>query len=206
VRDRPADLATSMRYIREEASRMGTLVDDLFLLAQLDQERPLRLEPVDMAELAERAAAGLRVSAPDRSVAVEADGPALVVGDGHRMRQVIDNLLVNAVIHTPPEAAIEVTVGDAGDSVLLTVHDDGPGIDRADSTRIFQPFFRSDPSRARSSGGAGLGLAIAAAIVGAHGGTIVVAPGPGATFEVRIPKHRDRQESGATPAELSTGN
>ncbi len=206
IRDRPADLATSLHHIRDEASRMGTLVDDLFLLAQLDHERPLRHEPVDLAEVAERAAAGLRVSAPERSVTVEAPRPALIVGDEQRMRQVADNLLVNAAIHTPPGAAIEVTAATVGDMAVLTVRDDGPGIDPADSTRIFEPFYRSDPSRARSSGGAGLGLAIVAAIVGAHGGTIAVVPGTGATFEVRIPKLRDQQGSAepkGTPAGLS---
>jgi two-component system OmpR family sensor kinase len=205
VRDRPADLATSLRHIRDEASRMGTLVDDLFLLAQLDQERPLRLEPVDMAEVVERSAAGLRVSVPDRSVVVDAPAPTVLEGDEQRLRQVVDNLLANAVLHTPPAAAVEVTVAEADRSVVLTVHDDGPGIDPAESSRIFEPFFRSDPSRARTSGGAGLGLAIVAAIVGAHGGSVAVLPGRGATFEVRIPKHPDRSEPEATPAELSSG-
>jgi two-component system, OmpR family, sensor kinase len=192
MQDRPADLATSMRHIRDEAARMGTLVDELFLLAQLDHERPLRFEPVDLVELAHRAAEGLAASSPNRTVAIEGVGPLIVEGDRDRLRQVVDNLVVNAVNHTPDEAAIEMQVIDDGAWVVLRVHDDGPGIDPVDAPRIFEPFYRSDPSRSRSSGGAGLGLAIVAAIVQAHQGTVAVQPGPGATFEVRLPKHHHR--------------
>jgi two-component system OmpR family sensor kinase len=190
MQDRPADLVTSMRHIRDEATRMGTLVDDLFLLAQLDHERPLRFEPVDLVELAHQAAQGLAVSSPNRTVAIEGVGPLIVEGDRGRLRQVVDNLAVNAVSHTPDGASVQIQVIDDGAWVVLRVHDDGPGIDPVDVPRIFEPFYRSDPSRSRSSGGAGLGLAIVAAIVQAHQGTVAVQPGPGATFEVRLPKHR----------------
>ena len=189
VRDRPEDLAASMRAIKEEAARMGTLVDDLLWLAQLDHERPLRREPVDLGDVARRSAAAVGVSDPGRPLTVEAGTPVVVVGDGQRLRQVVDNLLVNALLHTPEGAAIEVTVSAEGEWASLTVHDEGSGIDPADVERIFQPFYRSDPSRARTSGGAGLGLAIVAAIVAAHGGTVRALPGPGATFEVRLPMH-----------------
>ena len=101
----------------------------------------------------------------------------------------VDNLLANAVTHTPAGAAVAITVTAAEGWVVLTVHDEGPGIDPADLPRIFEAFFRADPSRARSSGGAGLGLAIVAAIVAAHGGTVRAVAGRGATFEVRIPEH-----------------
>jgi two-component system OmpR family sensor kinase len=190
VRDRPADLATSMRNIKDEAVRMGTLVDDLFLLAQLDHERPLRIESVDLAELAERSAAGLRLSAPDRPIEVHAAGPVVIDGDEHRLRQVLDNLVVNALMHTPVDTPVDVRVTDEGAWAAIAVHDEGPGIKPEDAARIFEPFYRSDPSRTRSSGGAGLGLAIVAAIVAAHGGTVEVRPGPGATFVVRIPTAR----------------
>ncbi len=212
MQDRPADLAVSLRHIREEADRMSTLVDDLFLLAQLDHERPLRHEPVELVELAHRAADGLSVSAPDRVVVLEGEGPVVVEGDPDRLRQVLDNLAGNAVSHTPAGTPIEIRVAHetgparrpagSGPSVgpgqgpptprgtswaVVTVHDDGPGIDPADAPRIFEAFYRADPSRSRTSGGAGLGLAIVAAIVQAHGGSVGLQPGPGATFEVRLP-------------------
>lgn len=199
IRDRPGDLAASMTHIRDEASRMGALVDDLFLLAQLDHQRPLRVEPVDLVGVAERSVAGIRVSAPDRWVEVVGSGPVMVEGDGDRLRQVVDNLLVNAVNHTRPGADVQVAVARQGEWAVLTVHDDGPGIDPAEADRIFEPFYRSDPSRARSSGGAGLGLAIVAAIVQAHGGTIAVVPGKGATFEVRLPARPTGSAGGTVP-------
>jgi two-component system OmpR family sensor kinase len=157
VRDRPEQMAASMHFIRDEASRVGTLVDDLFLLAQLDHEKPLRIEPVDLAELTYRAIAGIRASAPGRSVAVDVDGPVMIDGDALRMHQVIDNLLVNALTHTPGDSPIGLSVVEEDGSAVIRVHDDGPGIEPADASRIFEPFFRSDPSRARSSGGRDLG-------------------------------------------------
>jgi len=186
VSDRPAALATSMHAIRSEASRMGTLVDDLFLLAQLDRERPLLQEPVDLAEIARGSVTGFTAAAPDRQVALHVSGPVPVVGDPHRLRQVVDNLVGNAVTHTPAGTVIEVSVATDDRGAVLTVHDDGPGIRPEDLDRIFEPFFRADPSRARSTGGAGLGLAIVSAIVTAHGGTVAIVPGEGTTFEVRM--------------------
>ena len=209
MQDRPADLAIALRHIRDEAGRMATLVDDLFLLAQLDHERPLRFEPVDLVELVRRTAEGLSVAAPGRPVVVEAGAPVVVEGDPDRLRQVMDNLAGNAVSHTPIGTAIEITVAaetspnganaQAGDPAwaVVIVHDDGPGIHPDDASRIFEAFYRSDPSRSRTSGGgAGLGLAIVAAIVEAHGGTVALLPGPGATFEVRLPTRRPRSDPG----------
>jgi len=198
IRHRPADLAASMRHIKAEATRMGTLVEDLFLLAQLDHERPLHVESVDLVQMVERSADSIRVSTPDRSVRVGGAGPLHIDGDGDRLRQVVDNLLVNAVRHTPVGATVEVTTAEIGGWAVLAVHDDGPGIDPADSDRIFEPFYRSDPSRARSSGGAGLGLAIVRAIVEAHHGTVAVEPGPGANFVVRLPIRQAAVESTLT--------
>ena len=186
VSDRPADLATSMHYIRNEAARMGTLVDDLFLLAQLDQERPLRHEPVDLAQVARESVTGFQAASPERAISLRSAPPVRVIGDPGRLRQVVDNLIGNAVTHTPASSAIDVVVGVEGDEVVLTVHDDGPGIRPDDLDRIFEPFFRSDPSRARSTGGAGLGLAIVSAIVAAHGGQVGVRNENGTTFEVRM--------------------
>jgi two-component system OmpR family sensor kinase len=188
IRDRPNDLATAMDHIKNEASRMGTLVDDLFLLAQLDHERPLDHRPFDLVDIAERSVAGVRVSAPSRTVTLEAADPVTVVGDVRRMRQVVDNLLVNAIRHTPDTASVGVRVRRDGADAVVSVSDNGPGIDPSAAARIFEPFFRADPSRARTTGGAGLGLAIVAAIVDAHGGRVTLIEGnPGATFEVRLP-------------------
>jgi len=200
MQDRPADLALSLQHIRDEAGRMATLVDDLFLLAQLDHERPLRHEPVELVDLAGRAAESRSVSAPDRPVVVVGDGPVVVEGDPDRLRQVLDNLIGNAVSHTPAGTAIEVRVGTDPGGAVVTVHDDGPGIDPRDAPRIFEAFYRSDPSRSRSSGGAGLGLAIVATIVEAHGGTVALLPVPGATFEVRLPTPPARATADPSPA------
>ncbi len=209
MQERPADVAVSLHHIRDEATRMSTLVDDLFLLAQLDHERPLRLEPVDLAALATQCSEGLAAARPDRPVTVVADGPVTVDGDADRLRQVVDNLAVNAIRHTPDGAGVVISVGDDGPLAVLTVHDEGPGIDPRDAARIFEPFYRSDPSRSRSSGGAGLGLAIVAAIVQAHEGTVVLVPGPpgsGATFEVRLPKVRTVPVPPARPEPVPLGS
>jgi two-component system OmpR family sensor kinase len=194
VRDRPEDLARSLRTIKSEATRMGILVDELLWLAKLDHERPLERLPVDLGELGREAVSSLGVAHPERSVTVGGsvnggDNPGVVVtGDEQRLRQVLDNLLVNAVTHTPPEAAIDLRVEATGDTAVVTVHDGGPGIDPVDAGRIFEPFYRADPSRSRSSGGSGLGLAIVAAIVEAHQGSVeLVGGGDGATFVVRLP-------------------
>jgi two-component system OmpR family sensor kinase len=166
---------------------MGTLVDDLFLLAQLDHARPLVQEPLDLASVAQQSVDATRIMAPDREIAFLATEPVVMVGDSRRMRQVVDNLLVNAVMHAPEVAGIAVGVRTDGDAAVVVVHDDGPGIDPENVPRIFEPFYRSDPSRARDTGGAGLGLAIVSAIVEAHQGQIVLLDGEGTTFEVRIP-------------------
>ncbi len=187
--ERPEDLATSMRHIRSEANRMSELVDDLLLLARLDRERPLAHEQVEFTAVVAVAVDAARVKAPDRLVSFTPLSPVVVTGDASRLRQVIDNLLANALSHTPAGTPVEVAVRAEGDTALLTVADRGPGIAPADQEHIFEPFHRADPSRARATGGVGLGLAIVSAIATAHGGTVGVdsAPGAGATFWVRIP-------------------
>jgi two-component system OmpR family sensor kinase len=189
IRDRPGDLATAMTQIKGEAERMNTLVNDLLSLAQLDYERPLSFESLDICALVHKSVGAVKASNPDRSVSVDARGTAIIAGDGDRLRQVFDNLLVNAMKHTPAGAHIEVHVIDGADRTVVSVHDNGPGIDPAVAASIFQPFFRADPSRARSSGGVGLGLAISASIVEGHGGSISAQPGDGATFVVALPKY-----------------
>jgi two-component system OmpR family sensor kinase len=129
------------------------------------------------------------VKAPDRLVSFAPPAPVAVTGDDHRLRQVVDNLLTNAVNHTPPGTPIEVAVGVDGTDALLSVVDHGPGIGPDDIGHIFEPFHRADPSRARATGGVGLGLAIVSAIAAAHGGSVGVesVPGAGARFWVRLP-------------------
>lgn len=190
TRDRPEDLATSMRHIREDAKRMSVLVDDLLLLARLDKQRPLANDEVDMTEITSRAVEAARVASPDRSISFESSGPARVTGDGDRLRQVVDNLLANSAQHTPHATPIEVRLRTDDAAVGIEVTDHGPGIPAAEHERIFEPFHRADPSRARASGGVGLGLAIVSAIVRAHGGQVgVISNGSGgATFWIRIPR------------------
>jgi two-component system OmpR family sensor kinase len=194
ARDRPEDLATSMRHIREEANRMSVLVDDLLLLARLDHQRPISLEPVDLTGIVTAAVGAARVSDAQRVITLLAPGPVTVIGDGDRLRQVIDNLLVNALQHTPEGAPIDVRVSTETDTACLEVSDHGSGITPDEQAHIFEPFHRADPTRARATGGVGLGLSIVSAIAHAHGGTVGVVSDPasdngqrGATFWVRVP-------------------
>ncbi|MGI8793911.1 MAG: sensor histidine kinase [Acidimicrobiales bacterium] len=194
---RPEDLAKAMRRIEEESARMGVLVDDLLLLARLDQGRPLECEPVDLVRLGRDAVADAGVVHPDRTVVVEADGEVSVMGDDARLRQVAANLVGNALHHTPPDHPVIVRVGVTGKEATLEVVDRGPGLSEEDRQRVFERFYRADASRSRAEGGVGLGLAIVAAIAGAHGGRAEVESvlGEGATFRVVLPAGNS-----ATPA------
>ncbi|GIU86439.1 MAG: putative sensor histidine kinase PhoR [Acidimicrobiia bacterium] len=186
----PDDLEKAMRRIEEEARRMGVLVDDLLLLARLDQGRPLERAPVDLVALARDAVADARAAHPGRDVALgEVPPSAVVTGDEARLRQVLANLLTNACTHTPEGTAVRVTVEAGPGEVVVAVTDDGPGLRAEEAAHVFERFWRADTSRARASGGTGLGLSIVAAIARAHGGTAEVdsAPGAGATFRVRLP-------------------
>jgi two-component system, OmpR family, sensor kinase len=185
---RPNDLQRSMRGIEREAERMGVLVDDLLLLARLDEGRPLEQEPVRLDEVAREAVETARALAPERPLTFDGQ-PAVVTGDHDRLRQVVDNLLANVRAHTPPGTEASVSVHSLDGRAVLEVADRGPGLPAEDSARLFERFFRADPSRTRASGGAGLGLAIVAAVTHAHGGTVgaVSAPGEGSTFRVELP-------------------
>jgi two-component system, OmpR family, sensor kinase len=187
---RPDDLAKAMQRIEEAAARMGVLVEDLLLLARLDQGRPLEYSSVDLTHVAGAAVDDLRVTSPDRPVNFASNGAVVVNGDELRLRQVLANLLENARTHTPPGTPIDVSVGIAGDDAVIEVRDEGPGMSEDDAARVFERFWRADPSRTRESGGAGLGLSIVSAITEAHGGRAEVetAPGEGATFRIRIPR------------------
>jgi two-component system OmpR family sensor kinase len=186
---RPEDLAKSMQRIEAEASRMGVLVDDLLLLARLDQGRPLEREPVDLAKVVTEAVEGARTIDPGRPIDLHVAGTPIVVGDEGRLRQVLDNLLDNTRVHTPQGTPVRVGVATDHDHVVLSVSDDGPGISSEVAERAFERFYRGDPARSRGTGGAGLGLSIVTAIVEAHGGSVTaLSPdGAGAVFEVRLP-------------------
>ena len=193
ARDRPDDLERAMTGIRSETARMADLVEDLLLLAQLDEQRPLVSTHVDLAAIAFEAVDAATAVAPDRPVRLRVDDVAFVVGDPSRLRQVLDNLLANVRTHTPPDTACSLTVRCEGDDAVVIVADDGPGMDEIDATRAFDRFHRADASRTRASGGSGLGLSIVAAIVAAHDGTVAMAstPGDGTAVTVRIPIARD---------------
>ena len=186
---RPEDLAKSMRRIEEESTRMGTLVDELLLLARLDQGRPLDLGPVDIAAVAADAVADARAVEPDRPITIERPAALEVRGDEARLRQVAANLLSNALEHTPERTPVSVRVASENGSVVLEVSDQGPGLDDEEAAKVFDRFYRVDDARSRDNGGSGLGLSIVAAIVEAHGGTVAVetAPGSGARFIVTLP-------------------
>jgi two-component system OmpR family sensor kinase len=190
---RPADLERAMQRIEDEGARMGLLVDDLLLLARLDQGRPLQEAPVDLPALVTDAVHDARAADPGREISLTAEDAVTVTGDEHRLRQVVANLLDNALTHTPPGTPVSVRLTTAGDEAAFEVSDEGPGLGPEEAERVFERFYRGDPSRSRESGGTGLGLSIVAAIVEAHGGRINVAsePGQGATFAVTLPLERD---------------
>ena len=188
------DLAQAMRRTEQEAIRMGALIEDLLLLARLDQGRPLDRAPVAVDDLARDAVADARAVAPDRSI--ELDEPierVVVAGDEFRLRQVLGNLVGNALVHTPAGTAVRVSVRRDGDCAVVEVRDEGPGMPSDVAANAFERFYRADASRSRAHGGAGLGLAIVQAIVVAHGGaaTITSAPGAGTTVRIELPTAHD---------------
>jgi two-component system, OmpR family, sensor kinase len=190
------DVAMLLSRIESEASRMGLLVDDLLLLARLDVQRPLEHRHVDLLALASDAVHDARAIDPKRSITMEFfDGPGIpeVLGDEPRIRQVLSNLVANALQHTPGSAEVVVRVGTEGDDVVLEVTDKGPGMSQQDASRVFERFYRTDSSRARASGGTGLGLSIVNSLVHAHGGdvTVTTAPGEGCCFRVTLPRISD---------------
>jgi two-component system OmpR family sensor kinase len=184
------ELRQAMRRTEAETVRMGTLIDDLLLLARLDQGRPLERAPVDLGVLAVDAAADARVRAPERRVTASVSEGVVVNGDEHRLRQVVANLVSNALVHTPPGAAIEARVRTDNGSAVLEVHDDGPGMSPDVAAHAFERFYRADRSRSRQYGGSGLGLSIVQAIVDAHGGSVTLDTGlgNGTTVRVELPR------------------
>ncbi len=201
------EVARLMSRIETEGARMGLLVEDLLLLARLDQRRPLTVGPVDLGAVAGDVLHDARAVQPDRPIALHLDESLtdvpVVLGDEGRLRQVVSNLVANALRHTPPDTRVTVSIEQdaTADDLLLRVSDNGPGMDAADADRAFERFYRADSSRTRTgegpeAGGTGLGLAIAASLVAAHGGAITLdtAPGQGAAFTVRL--HRTGPPAG----------
>jgi signal transduction histidine kinase len=191
------DVRRLMERIEAEGARMGLLVEDLLLLARLDQQRPLTFAPVDLAAIAGDAVHDAKAVQPDRPIALHLDESLtdvpVVRGDESRLRQVVGNLVTNALTHTPAGTRVTVTVAEAPDDpgvLVLRVSDEGPGMDPADAERAFERFYRADASRTRSAGGTGLGLAIVSSLVAAHGGSVSLDTdrGKGATVTVRLPR------------------
>jgi two-component system, OmpR family, sensor kinase len=184
----PEDTAKAMRRIEDEAARMGVLVEDLLTLARLDEIAAAPHTAVDLGRLVGDAIDDARATAPDRDIDSRVDGETAVRGDAHQLRQVLANLLRNALVHTPAGTAIEVSAARDGREVRLEVRDHGPGLPTDDPQEIFERFWRSEGGRERGRGGAGLGLAIVAGIVDAHGGRVEArnAPGGGASFVVHL--------------------
>lgn len=189
------ELDRMIKRVEDEAARMGLLVEDLLLLARLDQQRPLQRRPVDLLALAADAVNDARVLAPGRDIQlhVTSGSAFLVLGDEARLRQVIGNLVNNALTHTPEGTPVELRLsangGEADASVVLEVADVGPGLPSEQADRVFERFYRADAARTRKTGGTGLGLAIVAALTAAHDGTASVrtTPGEGATFVITLP-------------------
>jgi two-component system, OmpR family, sensor kinase len=196
----PDDLERIMRRVEKEAARMGLLVEDLLMLARLDQQRPLARQPVDLLTLAADAVGDARLLAPSRDIdlSVQPGAAFLVIGDEPKLRQVIGNLMNNALTHTPDGTPIQVSISsgvldpraaDPTPAVLLDVIDHGPGMTQEQASRVFERFYRADQARTRGTGGSGLGLAIVDALVTAQGGvaSVSTAEGQGATFRIALP-------------------
>jgi two-component system OmpR family sensor kinase len=213
----PEDLATAMRHIRREADRMSVLVDDLLVLANLDQVRPLHVASVDIAAVVHEAVTAFGFTGSDHAIRFEATGAIRIECDAERVRRAVDNLLTNAARYSPAGSAIDVAVrsgtdaraaslapnGQEGPSspgvphAEIEIRDEGPGVPSDEATRIFEPFYRADTSRTRNTGGTGLGLAIVAATVEAHHGTFGVRPNTptGSCFWLRLPVRQEETES-----------
>ena len=185
-------LADAMTRIERESARMGRLVEDLLLLARLDEGIPLQRVPVDLSQIATDVVTDTRVVDPDRWVTVDAPEPVVVIGDDDRLRQAVGNLVTNARTHTKPDTPVHVYVRTEGDNALVMVRDEGQGMDAETASHVFERFYRADVSRSRAQGGAGLGLSIVAAVISSLGGSVAVdtAPGRGATFAIRLPLAR----------------
>jgi two-component system OmpR family sensor kinase len=193
---KPADTEKAMGRIEDESARMGSLVENLLTLARLDQVPEVARKPVDLSELARDAADDARAIDPEREVRLEADAPVTVMGDASQLRQVLGNLVRNALVHTPAGTPIELSVANGAAAAIMCVRDHGPGLPTDDTDAMFERFWRAEAGRERGRGGAGLGLSIVAAIVDAHGGSVKAAnaDGGGAVFTITLPVARAAAE------------
>ena len=187
---------TALRRIGDESQRLARLVEDLLLLARLDESAPLELERVDLGRLVHDLVTDARIAAPDREIGLVTE-PVTADLDRHRLARAVTNVLANAITHTPPGTPIEVSVGREGGVAVIRVVDHGPGVAPEDAAHLFDRFWRADPSRSSTSGGTGLGLAITSAVVSAHGGRCEIVPtdGGGATFRLTLPLARPPVEA-----------
>jgi two-component system OmpR family sensor kinase len=185
----PAEVDRAMARIEAESARMGGLVDDLLTLARVDEVREPAREPLDLRELLEDARDDARAAAPERRISLTPTGPVAIEADGGALRRVFANLLRNAVVHTPEGTPIEISLEATDAWATVGIRDHGPGLPPGDPNAVFERFWRDSASRGRDDGGAGLGLAIVAALVNAHGGTVDASnpTGGGALFTVRLP-------------------
>jgi two-component system OmpR family sensor kinase len=212
--DRPADLANAMRRIEQEGQRMGELVEELLLLAWLDQGQPLERRPVDVSALLDAAVDAARATDPERPLDADAQSPLVVLGSEPRLRHVVDNLLTNARLHTPAGTPVHVRLAAEDGDVMLEVADAGPGVPAEEADLIFERFYRTDRSRTRSQGGVGLGLAIVRSVIEAHGGAVSYRPRPGggSVFRVVLPlapaagSQDARPQRAVAPAERPRGS
>jgi two-component system, OmpR family, sensor kinase len=193
ARHNPQDLEKSISRIESEAARMGGLIDDLLLLARLDEQRPLARARTDLTVIAYQAADDARARDPGRPITVDASGPVVVIGDEPRLRQIVANLLENAQVHTPPQTQARIEVGVRDGMAILAVIDTGPGIAPKQAAHVFERFYRGTPPGSGDTvprtDGSGLGLAIVKTITEAHGGaaTVTSRPGEGSRFEITLP-------------------
>ena len=185
---RPDDLERSMAGISRESERMSLLVDDLLLLARLDEGRPLASEPVELHDVVAESVETARMLEPERLISCRL-AEATVLGDRNRLRQVVDNLLANVRAHADRAASVDVLLARSDGVARLTVADSGPGLRPEQAEHVFERFYRADSSRGRAAGGAGLGLSIVAAVTEAHGGRASASAGRdgGAVFTIELP-------------------
>ncbi|HWE71189.1 MAG TPA: HAMP domain-containing sensor histidine kinase [Acidimicrobiales bacterium] len=197
--EHPEDVGRFIAGIQGESERMKRLIEDLLLLARLDEGLPIEHQPVELVSVVAEAIEAGRAVGPEWPLTLRATGPVEVLGDRLRLRQVVDNLLSNVRAHAPAGTHTVVSVTSDGATAVVEVADDGPGLSAEQAAQVFERFYRADPSRTRTSGGSGLGLSIVWSIVTAHYGTIVASPGPagGAVFTVTLPASTEEMANGS---------